>query len=120
MWGHFLDGLGSDGCRGQEAKFTKSTKTRLQSLDKVAEKIPALKANLGDIKLAGLIFPFKASPYYVEELVDWEAEDVRDDPFYRLIFPTMDMLIPEHQKMLRDAKEAGDPLKLLSAAWATA
>jgi KamA family protein len=85
----------------------------LQSLDKVAEKHPQLKPHLDDIKLSGLIFPFKASPYYVDELVDWESENLRDDPFYRLIFPTMDMLIPEHQEKLRKAKEEGDPAKLI-------
>jgi len=87
----------------------------LQSLDKVAERIPELKEHLADIKLAGLIFPFKCSPYYVDELVDWKAEDVRKDPFYKLIFPTMDMLIPRHQKMLTEAKALGDPIKLIAA-----
>jgi KamA family protein len=86
----------------------------LQSLDKLAERIPQLKQHLDDIKLAGLIFPFKASPYYVDELVDWNAEDVREDPFYKLIFPTMDMLSTEHQAKLRAAKAAGDPSKLIA------
>jgi len=105
--------IGTDGMEPAQQANERYKAISLQSLDKVAENIPSLKANLDDIKLAGLIFPFKASPYYVEELVDWEAEDVREDPFYKLIFPTMDMLIPKHQKMLRDAKEAGDPLKLI-------
>lgn len=87
----------------------------LQAVDKVAEKHPQIKPHLDDIKLAGLIFPFKASPYYVDELVDWEADDLRQDPFYRLIFPTMDMLIPEHQELLRTAKASGDPTKLIKA-----
>lgn len=87
----------------------------LQAVDKIAEKHPQIKPHLEDIKLAGLIFPFKASPYYVDELVDWESDNLREDPFYRLIFPTMDMLIPEHQKLLRDAKESGDPTRLIQA-----
>jgi KamA family protein len=85
----------------------------LQALDKLAERIPQLQPHLEDIKLSGLIFPFKASPYYVDELVDWNAADVRQDPFYKLIFPTMDMLIPEHQEKLRAAKAEGDPAKLI-------
>jgi len=85
----------------------------LQSLDKVVENHPELEPHLEDIRLSGLIFPFKASPYYVDELVDWKAENLRDDPFYRLIFPTMDMLIPEHQEKLRAARAAGDPAALI-------
>lgn len=85
----------------------------LQALDKVAEKHPQLKEHLEDIRLSGMVFPFKASPYYVDELIDWDSPNLRDDPFYRLVFPTMDMLEPHHQKMLRDAKEAGDPAALI-------
>ncbi|CAB9520822.1 Putative L-lysine 2,3-aminomutase aq_1632 [Seminavis robusta] len=85
----------------------------LQALDKVAEKHPQLNAHMEDIRLSGLIFPFKASPYYVDELIDWDAEDLREDPFYRLVFPTMDMLIPEHQEKLRKAHAAGDPAALI-------
>lgn len=85
----------------------------LQTLDKVAEKHPELEPHLGDICLSGLIFPFKASPYYVDKLIDWKAENLRDDPFYRLVFPTMDMLIPEHQEKLQAAHAAGDPAALI-------
>lgn len=86
----------------------------LQSLDKLSERIPELKPHLPDIKLAGLIFPFKCSPYYVDEMVDWKAADVREDPFYKLIFPTMDMLSQPHQDLLRAAKQEGDPSKLIA------
>jgi L-lysine 2,3-aminomutase len=60
-----------------------------------------------------MIFPFKASPYYVDELIDWEADDVRQDPFYRLVFPTLDMLSDEHRIKLEVAYEEGDPKKLI-------
>lgn len=85
----------------------------LQSLDKVVEKHPQLEPYLEDIRLAGLIFPFKASPYFVDELIEWEAEDLQKDPHYKLIFPTMDMLEPHHQEKLRTAKETGDPAQLI-------
>ena len=85
----------------------------LQSLDSIVQKHPQFAEHVDDVKLAGLIFPFKASPYYVDELVDWEAENVREDPFYKLVFPTMDMLIPEHQEKLRTAHAAGDPANLV-------
>lgn len=85
----------------------------LQAVDKVAEKHPALLPHLYDIKLAGMVFPFKASPYYVDELIDWEAENVRLDPFYRLVFPTLDMLNDDHRAKLEAAYEVGDPKNLI-------
>jgi len=85
----------------------------LQAVDKVAEKHPALKPHLYDVKLAGMVFPFKASPYYVDELIDWDAEDLRQDPFYRLVFPTLDMLDDSHRTMLEEAHAEGDPKKLI-------
>ena len=85
----------------------------LQAIDKVAEKHPQLKPHLEDIRLAGLVFPFKASPYFVDELIDWESEDVKNDPFYRLVFPTLEMLEPHHREKLVAAKKNGDPAELI-------
>eukprot|EP00804_Cyclotella_cryptica_P000899 CCRYP_001131-RB/>CCRYP_001131-RB protein AED:0.01 eAED:0.01 QI:140/1/1/1/1/1/3/1629/505 len=85
----------------------------LQAVDKVAERHPALLPHLHDVKLAGMVFPFKASPYYVDELIDWDAEDVRQDPFYRLVFPTLDMLRKDHRSKLEAAYAEGNPKKLL-------
>eukprot|EP00542_Grammatophora_oceanica_P014959 CAMPEP_0194035488 /NCGR_PEP_ID=MMETSP0009_2-20130614/7909_1 /TAXON_ID=210454 /ORGANISM="Grammatophora oceanica, Strain CCMP 410" /LENGTH=521 /DNA_ID=CAMNT_0038676865 /DNA_START=77 /DNA_END=1642 /DNA_ORIENTATION=+ len=85
----------------------------LQALDKLAAEIPELKEHMYDIKLSGMVFPFKASPYYVKELVDWKAEDVRADPFYKLIFPTLDMLSSEHRMKLEAAHKEGNPSKLI-------
>ena len=87
----------------------------LQAIDKVAEKHPQLKPHLDDIRLSGLVFPFKASPYYVDELIDWDSDNLRQDPFYRLVFPTMDMLEEHHREKLVKAKEAGDPAALIKA-----
>jgi KamA family protein len=87
----------------------------LQVVDKIAEKHPEILPHLNDIRLSGLIFPFKASPYFVDELIDWSvgSEKVKDDPFYRLVFPTLDMLKPEHRQKLLDAKATGDPSLLI-------
>ncbi|KAG7351877.1 lysine 2,3-aminomutase-like protein [Nitzschia inconspicua] len=85
----------------------------LQAIDKVAEKHPQLEPHLDDIRLSGLVFPFKASPYYVDELIDWESESLREDPFYRLVFPTMDMMEKHHREKLVKAKEGGDPAVLM-------
>jgi len=84
----------------------------LQSLDKVAEQHPRLMPKLKDIKMSALIFPFKASPYLVDELIDWDMEgDIADDPFYRLVFPTMAMLSEDHRGKLETAV-AENPLDL--------
>jgi KamA family protein len=88
----------------------------IQAMDKWAEKFPRLKEKLTDIRMSALIFPFKASPYLVEELIDWEMEgDIADDPFYRLVFPTMGMLSPEHRAILEGACAEEDPIKIKDA-----
>merc|ERR1719409_2377715 len=88
----------------------------LKSLDTWAEKFPRLQPKLKDIKMSSLIFPFKASPYLVEELIDWDMEgDIADDPFYRLVFPTMAMLAPDDRKFLDDTVDGGDPFKIKEA-----
>ena len=88
----------------------------LNALDEWAERFPRLKPELQDIQRSALIFPFKASPYLVEELIDWEMEgDIKDDPFYRLVFPTMAMLSKEHEKYLNDAVDGGDPFAIKEA-----
>jgi len=84
----------------------------LFNIDKMAEKYPRLQEKLDDIRLSSLIFPFKASPYVIDELIDWNCDgDIKDDPFYKLIFPTMDMLTERHQMMLRTTRDE-HPLKL--------
>jgi KamA family protein len=85
----------------------------LQALDKVAVEHPELKEHLYDIKLAGMVFPFKASPYYVDELIDWKSDNLKEDPFYKLVFPTLDMLESHHREMLENAHKEGDPANLI-------
>ena len=70
----------------------------LQAIDKVAKDHPAFAPLVEDVRLAGLVFPFKASPYFVDELIDWDAKDVKKDPFYKLVFPTMEMLEPRFSR----------------------
>ena len=87
----------------------------LANLDAYAEKHPRLEKHLKDIKMSALIFPFKASPYLVDELIDWDMEgDITDDPFYRLVFPTMGMLSEEHREKLEKTAET-NPLDLKQA-----
>ena len=40
------------------------------------------------------------------------AGDIGLDPFYKLVFPTMDMLTQEHQDLLNAACDAGDPKQI--------
>uniref|UniRef100_A0A6T7KC06 Radical SAM core domain-containing protein n=1 Tax=Coccolithus braarudii TaxID=221442 RepID=A0A6T7KC06_9EUKA len=85
----------------------------INNLDDWADKYPALKEKMPDIRMSAMIFPFKASPYLVEELIDWDMEgDIATDPFYRLIFPTMTMLTPDHRKLLEDAVATEDPFAI--------
>ena len=86
----------------------------LNNVDKIAENHPEIIPHLDDIRLSGLVFPFKASPYFVEELIDWSvgSEKVREDPFYRLVFPTLDMLRTDHRRKLLDARATGNPALL--------
>ncbi|CAL1167215.1 unnamed protein product [Cladocopium goreaui] len=54
------------------------------NLEEVAKRFPRLAECLDDIRLSSLVFPFKVSPYVLEELIDWQREgSIRDDPFYR-------------------------------------
>lgn len=106
------------GMNGMEAHQQPNERYRaisLQAVDKIAEKHPAIIPHLDDIRLSGLIFPFKASPYFVDELIDWSvgSEKVKDDPFYRLVFPTLDMLSTEHREKLVEAKATNDPVLLM-------
>lgn len=87
----------------------------LQAIDKIAEDHPTFAPLLDDVRLSGLVFPFKASPYFVDELIDWEGGDVKNDPFYRLVFPTMDMLEIHHRELLLAAKASGDPRAIMDA-----
>ena len=43
-----------------------------KDMDKLADKYPRLKDKVTDIKRSALIFPFKASQYLVDELIDWD------------------------------------------------
>ena len=43
-----------------------------KDMDKLAEQYPRLKDKVTDIKRSALIFPFKASPYLVDEPIDWD------------------------------------------------
>jgi len=84
----------------------------VNALDEWAEKYPRLKEKVEDIRTSALIFPFKASPYLVAELIDWDREgDISEDPFYRLVFPTMAMLNEEHRTLLEDAVASKDPAR---------
>ncbi|WP_457564771.1 KamA family radical SAM protein [Caminibacter sp.] len=60
------------------------------------------KKDIEDLKLASLVFPFKVNNYTLS-LIDWE--NYKDDPIFRLIFPHIDMLLPEHIEKLKNASD---------------
>jgi hypothetical protein len=79
-----IDGLNNITGTPNEQPNERYKAITLQSLDKVAEKHPELEPHLYDVKLSGMVFPFKASPYFVDELIDGKAENVRDDAAKRV------------------------------------
>lgn len=46
-------------------------------------------------------------------MIDWKSENVREDPFYKLVFPTLDMLEDHHRAKLEAAHETADPAELM-------
>merc|ERR1719230_729906 len=101
---------------GKQVENERFKAISINALDEWADKYPRLKEKMRDIQLSALIFPFKASPYLVDELIDWEMEgDIADDPFYRLVFPTLDMLSLEHKERLEAAHATDDPFVLKEA-----
>lgn len=58
-------------------------------------------AERSDLKYLAKIFPFKASRYVLEELIDWHNRET--DPIFRLIFPRPEMLRERHWQMLKKA-----------------
>jgi len=55
-----------------------------------------------DLKYLVKIFPFKASRYVLEELIDWDNRDT--DPIFRLVFPRREMLKEHQWALLESAK----------------
>eukprot|EP00536_Pseudo-nitzschia_multiseries_P011396 jgi/Psemu1/28785/gm1.28785_g len=86
----------------------------LDAVDKIADNHPKIIPHLNNIKLSGLIFPFKASLYFVNKLIDWSVapKKVHDNPFYRLVFPTLVMLRDKHHERLVAANATEDPKHL--------
>ncbi len=57
---------------------------------------------IDDLKLLTKVFPFKVSEYVLDELIDWQ--NYQDDPIFRLTFPRREMLLPEHWRLLKNAR----------------
>jgi len=57
--------------------------------------------DLEDFKWLTRIFPFKVSPYVLDNLINWE--DYPNDPIYRLVFPVREMLTEAHWRLLQSA-----------------
>ncbi len=64
-----------------------------------------------DLKYLTKIFPFKASSYVLEELIDWQHRD--SDPIYRLIFPRHEMLSEHNWQLLKQAKSLTEEKRII-------
>eukprot|EP00968_Pinguiococcus_pyrenoidosus_P003059 scaffold180_cov311-Pinguiococcus_pyrenoidosus.AAC.41 len=71
---------------------------------------PQLFPKLADIEMAARVFPFKASPFVLDRLIDWENIDT--DPIFRMLFPTMQMLSARHRRLLEGACQSQDQLRI--------
>nr|VFK37553.1 MAG: KamA family protein [Candidatus Kentron sp. SD]VFK43295.1 MAG: KamA family protein [Candidatus Kentron sp. SD] len=60
-----------------------------------------------DLRIVGQVYPFRVNSYIVEELIDWN--NAPDDPIFRLVFPSKEMLAPEHYEKIASiiGKDAG-------------
>ncbi|MBN2424445.1 MAG: lysine 2,3-aminomutase [Calditrichaceae bacterium] len=74
------------------------------SNSKYAKYLP--KRDLDNLKYLTGIFPFKVSEYVLDELIDWQ--NYKNDPIYRLTFPTKKMLSLKNWKLLKEANTEKD------------
>ncbi|HGY55777.1 MAG TPA: 4Fe-4S cluster-binding domain-containing protein [Caldithrix abyssi] len=58
------------------------------------------------------VFPFKVSRYVLDELIDWD--NFKEDPIYRLVFPSKDMLSEEHWQLLKSAKSTMEEKEVIT------
>ncbi|MES0491018.1 MAG: hypothetical protein ABUK01_13555 [Leptospirales bacterium] len=63
------------------------------NIDKVPQVQALNKDLLFEIKLMANILPFRVNNYVIENLIDWEKAP--DDPIFRMMFPSRDMISEE-------------------------
>ena len=69
-----------------------------------------------DVELSALVVPYKASPYLVDELIDWDMkEHIETDRFYKLVVQTMETLSEAYQRYINGAYAAGDTVAIEQA-----
>jgi L-lysine 2,3-aminomutase len=71
------------------------------ALPAIAKRYGLSRALCDEISLISHVVPFRVNSYVLENLIDWA--DVPDDPIFRMLFPSADMLAPEDVAALRDA-----------------
>jgi len=59
-----------------------------------------------EITIVGQVLPFRVNAYVLEHLIDWE--NAPNDPMYRLVFPSRDMLTPEDFEQVEAAFRSAD------------
>jgi len=61
-----------------------------QHLDVLMQRAGLSATERLGIRAVGMVLPFRANTYVVDELIDWDAAP--DDPIFRLVFPQAAML----------------------------
>lgn len=67
-----------------------------------------------DMEVVAQVLPFRANNFIVEELIDWSR--VPDDPYFRLVFPVREMLLPGHFETMSAALASRDRARIQATA----
>ncbi|NCA69711.1 MAG: lysine 2,3-aminomutase [Sphingobacteriia bacterium] len=78
----------------------------LRDLRRIPQLARLPRALSQEIETVARVLPFRANNFVVEELIDWRR--VPDDPYFRLVFPTRDLLQPADFDRLSAAIARGD------------
>ncbi len=72
-------------------KYRPWTRNQLAEL---VNKHPEFSEVLEDVQMASRVFPFRLSTHVIDNLIKWD--NLREDPFFHLLIPTLDMLEEGH------------------------
>ena len=90
-------------------KYRPWTRNQLAEL---ANKHPEFSEVLTDVQMASRVFPFRLSSHVIDNLIKWG--NLRDDPFFHLLIPTLEMLEEGHREALREVCLSGDESRISS------
>lgn len=90
-------------------KYRPWTRNQLAEL---VNKHPEFSEVLEDVQMASRVFPFRLSTHVIDNLIKWD--NLREDPFFHLLIPTLDMLEEGHREALQEVCLSGDEARITS------